>query len=294
MNSPMADDDGPVFEWYPIRLFLLYPGYKFALVVLNQPFSDEALFRDLWATAFMRVAADGGANHIYKLNTESASGQDYPLSELDVIIGDLDSLSDEARAFFTTTRGRGHRSCRIIQDADQYATDFTKAVRLVRKELSGRHTHLVCLGGLGGRADQGLSQLHHLYMFQTSPTYADGRMFLLSPESLSFVLKPGRHRIHVRERGALCSGFARVSGDPFAKYVGIVPVGRPSVITTRGLEWDVQDWPTEFGVQMSTSNHVLPETDVVVVETTEDVLFTIAWKEVQVVQLAEPLVGNKL
>lgn len=134
------------------------------------------------------------------------------------------------------------------------------------------------MGGLGGRVDQALSQLHHLYLFQTSPTYADGKMFFLSGESLSFLLKAGKHRIHVREPDAKVGSFARMSGDPFAKHVGILPVKEPSVITTKGLEWDVENWPTEFGGQMSTSNHVLPETTVVDVETTKDVIFTIALK----------------
>ncbi|XDG09762.1 hypothetical protein ABKA04_009377 [Annulohypoxylon sp. FPYF3050] len=267
-------------EWHPIKQFLNYPGYEFALVILNQPIIDEDLFKDIWSIAKTCVAADGGANHVYNLNQKSllkgnrdaSPAGDYV--NLGTIIGDLDSLSDEARTFFTTQSA----NCTIIHDPDQYSTDFTKAVRLVRKEFPGKA--IVCMGGLGGRVDQGLSQIHHLYLFQTSPTYADGKMFLLSGESLSFLLKAGKHRIHVREPDAGVGNFVRISGDPFAKYVGIIPVKEPSIITTKGLEWDVENWPTEFGGQMSTSNHVLPETKVVEIETTKDVLFTIALKQV--------------
>lgn len=126
--------------------------------------------------------------------------------------------------------------------------------------------------------DQGLSQLHHLYLFQTSPDYAEGRLFLVSGESVTFLLKGGRtHRIHVRERTG-GDGATREGGgeDVFDKYAGIVPVGGPSSITLRGFEWDVTGWETEFGGQMSTSNHVLPGSEAVEVETTGDVLFTIA------------------
>ncbi|KAI0880598.1 thiamine pyrophosphokinase [Annulohypoxylon maeteangense] len=268
-----------ITEWYPIRQFLNYPGYDFALVILNQPIIDECLFKDIWSIAKTCVAADGGANHVYDLNRKSltkegqnpSSAGDYV--NLNTIIGDLDSLSDEAKTFFTTKPA----NCTIIHDPDQYSTDFTKAVRLVRKDFPGKD--IVCMGGLGGRVDQGLSQIHHLYLFQTSPTYADGKMFLLSGESLSFLLKAGKHCIHVREPNIAVTNFARMSGDPFAKYVGIIPVKEPSVITTKGLEWDVEDWPTEFGGQMSTSNHVLPETEVVEIKTTKDVLFTIALKQ---------------
>jgi thiamine pyrophosphokinase len=141
------------------------------------------------------------------------------------------------------------------------------------------------MGGLGGRVDQGLSQLHHLYMFQTSDTYADGKLYLLSGESLTFLLKAGRHRIHVREPGRKHSSQSEQDGggdmgeEVFGKYVGIIPVKEPSVITLKGFEWDVEDWPTEFGAQMSTSNHVLPETEVLEVQTSKDVLFTIALRE---------------
>lgn len=131
------------------------------------------------------------------------------------------------------------------------------------------------MGGLGGRVDQGLSQLHELYRSQRTPDYAEGRLVLVSGSSITFLLKPGRtHRIHVRER----DGEGNRREDVFAKHAGIIPVKEPSSITLRGFEWDVTDWATEFGTRMSTSNHVLPESEVVEVETTTDVLFTIALK----------------
>lgn len=55
--------------------------------------------------------------------------------------------------------------------------------------------------------------------------------------------------------------------------VGILPVKGPSKITTVGLEWDVTDWLTEFGGNVSTSNHV--KDNVVEITTTQDVLFTV-------------------
>ncbi|KAI1637885.1 thiamine pyrophosphokinase [Biscogniauxia mediterranea] len=289
-SSPQTDSsrtisDGEPYniEWNPIRLFLADPGYSFALVILNQPIRDEALFRDLWGVAETRVAADGGANHVHELNIECIARDEVAIpgfqgyfTNLDTIIGDLDSLSIDTRHFFITH----FPQCRIIQDPDQDSSDFTKAVRHVRREFPEQD--IVCMGGLGGRVDQGLSQLHHLYMFQTSLTYRDGRMYLVSGESLTFLLKGGHvcHRIRVRDPDADFSTSHRLTGDPFAKYVGIIPIGGPSFITTRGLEWDVENWETEFGGQMSTSNHVLPQTEVVEVETTNDVLFTIAFKQV--------------
>lgn len=129
------------------------------------------------------------------------------------------------------------------------------------------------MGGLGGRVDQGVSQLHQLYMYQTGLEYENGRIFLLSGSSLTFLLKPGQHFIHVRDDG---------EPDAFAKYVGIIPLQEPSHITTKGLEWDVTDWYSMIGGKLSTSNHVLPDTKCVEVKTTKTVLFTIALRQTDV------------
>lgn len=238
----------------------------------------------------MRVAADGGANRLLDVcddgkffvrspKLHSPSSRTHKIQDnLDAIIGDLDSLTAQARQHFTTRA----KPARVIHDPDQYSTDFAKTVKWIREsstpsslDTGASVPDIVAMGGLGGRVDQGLSQLHHLYLFQTSPDYAEGRLFLVSGESVTFLLKGGRrHRIHVRER----DGKGEMRDDVFDKYAGIVPVKEPSVITLRGFEWDVTDWETEFGGQMSTSNHVLPETETVEVETTRDVLFTIALK----------------
>lgn len=229
------------------------------------------------------------------------------LTGLDAVVGDLDSLLPEVQQYWERKEDQSSNpgstpsppsDVKIVRDPDQYSTDFTKAVRWAREARPGGD--VVAMGGLGGRVDQGLSQIHHLYMFQTSPTYADGRLMLVSGEGVTFLLKAGTHRIHVREgtgqriadadavpdgegaeeqRGAKGSRLEGEWEEVFGKYVGILPVKEPSVISTKGLEWDVQDWPTEFGGQVSTSNHVLPETEVVEIKTTRDVVFTISLKE---------------
>lgn len=233
------------------------------------------------------MAVDGGANRILHL-----ARSEYPkhtsLGELlasfaadhvplEIILGDLDSLSEEARTFFTTPCG-DLRVTDVIHDPDQESTDFTKAIRHVRAHQGPGALDVVCMGGLGGRVDQGLSQLHHLYMFQGSQgsevkdadkdSYGRGRMFLLSGESLTFLLRRGKHRIHAREDDDT------ESPAVFAKHVGIIPIREPATITTHGLEWDVTNWRTEFGGRMSTSNHVV--SSIIEVETSTDVLFTIA------------------
>ncbi|CAK7217598.1 thiamine pyrophosphokinase [Sporothrix bragantina] len=281
MASTAAGADAPVYEWFPARLLQQKPHSTpkpYAVVVLNQPLMNPEPIQRVWQNSKFRVAADGGANQLHDVSLAS----DLNFKDLDVIVGDLDSLLPPARQYFETEEA-GHAT-EVVHDSDQYSTDFTKAVKLVRDRVAG--VDVVALGGLGGRVDQGVSQLHHLYLFDEprreifSGAYRmdwsddkgpHGRTFLLTSDSLTFLLLPGHHRIHVREK----------LGDEevFAKHIGILPMQGPSVITTKGLEWDITDWPTEFGGQMSTSNHVLPETLVVEVQTNRAVVFTIALKE---------------
>jgi thiamine pyrophosphokinase len=178
-----------------------------------------------------------------------------------VIHGDLDSLLPEVEEYY---RGRG---CEVVRDADQESTDFMKCLRLVSRRAdeiargSARTPDVVALGGLGGRVDQGLSQLHHLYVASSDASLHIGRIVLLTHKCITFLLQRGLNRIYTPP------------GRGLAENVGILPIGRSAVISTRGLEWDVQDWRTEFGGQISTSNHI--KSDVVEVQTSEQVVFTI-------------------
>jgi thiamine pyrophosphokinase len=187
-------------------------------------------------------------------------------SNLQAIIGDLDSLSPSVRDFYSSQP----TPAKVIHDTDQESADFGKAINWIRK-TEPNAVDIIALGGIGGRVDQGLSQLHHLYSFQSEPDYASGRIYLLSGSSLTFLLKSGTHSIHVKEDG---------EDQVFGKHVGIVPLQGPSRITTKGLEWDVTDWETMIGGRISTSNHVLPRTKCVEIQTTNDVLFTIALRPV--------------
>ena len=63
----------------------------------------------------------------------------------------------------------------------------------------------------------------------------------------------------------------------FEENIGIIPLSSPAVITTHGFEWDVENWHTEIGGQISTSNHI--RADKVEVETSVPVLFTLELAE---------------
>ena len=192
------------------------------------------------------------------------------------------------------------RKVHVVKDSDQNTTDFTKSLRLITtskrtvlEEFNEfnkfRKTYGLTLepnpgyrpadnidvfvfGGLGGRADQAFSELHHLYLAHEDKNISVGDIYLVTPESIIFLLHRGTNVIHT-PRGPKQLG----------ESIGIIPMGRPSIITTKGLEWDVKDWQTEIGGQISTSNHI--RAGKVTVTTTEPVLFT--------VELAQDLVDQR-
>ncbi|KXG50271.1 thiamine pyrophosphokinase, eukaryotic [Penicillium griseofulvum] len=166
---------------------------------------------------------------------------------------------------------------------------------------------IVILGGLGGRVDQAFSQVHHLYMMtqtqrsirEKEPSSPDanaaagGNLYLVSEESITFIIQTGKNTIYTPgTRRADIAASSDVSESSrkrkreeeqkkpeyfFEENIGIIPLSAPAKITTHGFEWDVEDWHTELGGQLSTSNHIRAEK--VEVETSVPVLFTIELAE---------------
>ncbi|KAK5024993.1 thiamine pyrophosphokinase [Exophiala sideris] len=210
--------------WHPCGLLGSEPVNPFAIIILNQPLNEKALDAVI-RSASLLVCADGGANRLYKYDQDK---RNFKSRLPDAIIGDFDSLSKSVEEHY---RAQG---VHVIKEPDQYSTDFTKCLKWIRtwcqKDPNSPSTTMdvVVLGGLGGRVDQGFSQIHHLYMAENDEALLKGRIYLLSEQI------PGY----------------------FEENVGIIPVLGRTILTTSGLEWDVHHWTTEFGGQVSTSNHI--------------------------------------
>ncbi|KAL3462327.1 thiamine pyrophosphokinase [Aspergillus heterothallicus] len=303
-------------EWDPTQFFREEENKTpppFALVVLNQPINEIALsvLRD---HALTTVCADGGANRFF----ESAMSRGLQDTDIpDTIIGDLDSIRPEIRGHYAKL------GVNIVQDEDQYSTDFTKSLRYLRDNeerilssastksskahpiitadpASGerRRLEILILGGLGGRVDQAFSQIHHLYVMNQQQSASgegssSGHLYLISEESITFILQPGQNIIHAPKtnRPDLINSTVSETSDEvnsesrrhlldgkennylLEENVGIVPLSGPARITTSGFQWDVEDWATEIGGQISTSNHIRAE--VLHVKTNVPVLFTV-------------------
>ncbi|KAG0013359.1 hypothetical protein BGZ82_002155, partial [Podila clonocystis] len=174
---------------------------RFALIILNQPILIQRhLFENVWRNATYKFCADGGANRLYDLmKTDEERAKYLP----DFIRGDFDSLRDNVKDYYASN------GVQVEKLDEQYSTDFMKCIELVREldpihstlaqgnqdtttdtttnisheQLLSQNLGVVVLGGSGGRFDQSMSSIHHLYILNRERHAA-----LVSDESIVVVL----------------------------------------------------------------------------------------------------------
>ncbi|THH09650.1 hypothetical protein EW146_g8628 [Bondarzewia mesenterica] len=224
-----------------------------ALIILNQPFS-ETLLQRLWQSTSWHCCADGGANRLFDLFSSREDGEFQRADFIpDLVKGDLDSLRDDVRKYYAS------KGVSIVQDHDQDSTDLMKCIfSLQDKERAEGKSDLydiVLLGGLSGRLDQTIHTLSYLHKMRKSGR----RVFAVTDENIGWVLDEGEHYISIPHSvlGPTC---------------GLLPVGVDStILSTRGLRWNLSDCVSGFDRLMSTSNHLVPGEDVVWVKTSRPI-----------------------
>jgi len=131
---------------------------KYAVVVLNGTLPSVTLVKKLCVSAQLVVCADGAANRLV------ASG-----IKPDVIIGDLDSVSDDTRAICASFT-------KIIENPSQYSTDFEKTLDYLKETGLA---DIVIVGISGGRFDHAATNLGivHKYAHNFTLWLADDEGF---------------------------------------------------------------------------------------------------------------------
>jgi thiamine pyrophosphokinase len=230
-------------------------------IFLNAPLVSIEVMRHLFSNFRLRICADGGANAVYdSLNpTRDTPGSFGFIPEL--IVGDLDSIRDDVRSFF------GEHGVEIRQITDQSNTDLDKALAVAAAHTVGASIQYgAIVGSIGaheGRIDQFFAVIQSMYMYRNSDKL---RLVQIGNESIMIVLRAGKHVIEIPKtaRGKNC---------------GLVPLfGRVDRVSTTGLEWNLEEelGPLEFGGLVSTNN--ILRSDVVNVETSGPILFTITYR----------------
>lgn len=151
------------------------------------------------------IAADAGADAVLR-------GGRLP----DAVVGDLDSLSRDARAAISPQS--------VFEIAEQDSTDFEKALMRIASDI------ILGVGFTGGRMDHAVAVLHGLLRFAATPVIllAEHEIILLAPPRLSLDL-PAE---------------AVVSLFPLARCTG----------RSEGLFWAIDGLDFEAGRQIGTSN----------------------------------------
>lgn len=168
----------------------------------------SADLEDALAVAPLLVAADGGADRAH------ASGR-----APDWVIGDLDSLSDAARA-----RVPGGR---LVEVTEQDSTDFAKCLERIDAPL------IMAVGFAGLRLDHTLA-------------------------ALTALVQPGAPRVvMLASDDVILACPARIDLPlPAGTRVSLFPLG-PARGTSRGLEWPIDGIEMAPGGRVGTSNRAL-------------------------------------
>ncbi|KAJ1929748.1 thiamine pyrophosphokinase [Tieghemiomyces parasiticus] len=214
---------------------------RLALLLLNQPVErTDTRFASLWRRADLRICADGGANRL----------EFVP----DGICGDLDSVRPEVVKYFAA------QGTEVRQVKDQDTTDFMKCLSWIDTLVTAKghnvsEVTVVAYGGLGGRFDHTMSSIYTLYNFGV-----ERPIYLVSRNTMTCLLQEGESRIE-------CDWYKS------RPTCGILPIGADStVLTTRGLRWNLNNQESSFHGMLSTSN-IIDEPEVVVT-TSKPIIWT--------------------
>lgn len=185
-----------------------------AVVVLGGDPVDPGVLEELPAARWV-VAADSGIDHAARIGLD-----------VDVLIGDMDSVSDHALA---THDGPLER-----HPADKDATDFELALGLVAERPN--IDRVIVVGGHGGRLD---------HLLANASVLASDRYSTLSMEWIA-----GDTRVHVVRDHCELHG---VPGDT----VSLLAIGGDAIgVTTRGLRWPLSGARLAAGEARGISNEL--------------------------------------
>jgi thiamine pyrophosphokinase len=189
-----------------------------AVIVANAPDFVATPFRALLAQSELLIAADGGGNALHAIGLTPH-----------VVIGDLDSLHPEALAAFAAA---GVHILRYPPEKDE--TDLELALLYANQQGAER---IDILGALGGRWDQGLSNVALLAL----PELIGRRVRLLDLEQEAF----------------LARGATAIPGE-VGETVSLLPLGGPARgITTQGLYYPLADAELRFERSRGVSNLIV-------------------------------------
>jgi len=231
---------------------------KYVFLMLNQPVINEKMFSHLWDNSSYSVLVDGAVNHFQKIINDI--NVNIVKNVPDLITGDFDSAEQGALKNFQS------KGTKVISTPDQDRTDFTKSLIEIKNQIKNCQKKFENVSATfvfaesSGRFDHVMANIQTLFLARKE-VQLSLPLYLLSSESVTWLLEPGRHHIVVPP--AACRG-----------HCGLLPVGGPATVTTTGLRWNLESQELKFGGLVSTSNSFVDGCEEVTVETDADLLWT--------------------
>nr|CAH8843037.1 unnamed protein product [Trichobilharzia regenti] len=225
-----------------------------AVIFLNHPVNiTENLFKILWRKAYPIAFVDGFANQVY--NNQNFRHTYLP----NFVTGDFDSIEAEVLQFY-----RSQKNVTVVETPDQDETDFTKCLRILIRYIEENNTKVGILTAVqmsGGRFDHEMALIKTLY--DTKSITSRLPLFLVTECSITFLLDKGEHIVYAN------TGYE-------AEHVGLIPIGQPCQVTTKGLQWNLDNTVLSFndGI-VSTSNRLVDE--IVEVKCNHPLVFTMEY-----------------
>ncbi|HEY4643806.1 MAG TPA: thiamine diphosphokinase [Bacteroidota bacterium] len=186
---------------------------KKALVICDGELPSRVALRKLAEGVDSIACADGGANQARR----------YRITP-DIIVGDLDSITDATRRFYRTVP--------LIQNSSEEQTDLEKVLDVL---LARGTKDVVVVGATGRRTDHTVTNFSILKKYHRKC-------------NLRFV---DRHcEIFVVDRKVKLSGKR-------GELISILPLGVGRGITTKGLKYSLRNETLELGVREGQSNVIV-------------------------------------
>lgn len=241
-------------QWDPGNIIEAKKGnFSYMCAILNRRILIPAqVGQNIWENAMTRCLVDGGANRWKDFLDTHCRGM--IMKPPDCITGDFDSMKEDTSKFFN------HPAIKRINTPDQNSTDFTKSIDIMLK-MFGKNAigiqNIVVFHDTSGRLDQIMANINTIFKLQSETT----NIYLLSGNSLAWVLLPGNHSI-------------KIPTDlvKHQRWCALIPFGRANCVNTRGLKWNLNNATMQFGELISTSNTY--ESNCVSVETDSSLLWT--------------------
>lgn len=200
---------------------------KSATIILNGDLPNEHKLQSIIASTDITICTDGAADKIYKSNIK-----------LDLIIGDFDSISDQAI-------NRYKENVKIVKIEDQYSTDFEKALDYC---ICNKYHNISLVGFYGGRFDHSLTNISIIKYYSSNL-----RFDLFEKTGFGVVLSDNR------------SNF--VAATKINNFVSLIPLSTVTGVKTHGLLYPLNSEVLEFGGRVGQSNLTTSERFEINIET---------------------------